>query len=156
MHEEYQEEVFQELLMIMPNPDVDLTPIHINKMVYLDRCLREAQRLFPTVPLIGRAAQEPIVLNGYEIPAKIPIFIGIRQIQRHQKYYGADSNLYDPGRFKPNEHHPDKNQPGIYIPFSLGPRNCIGEYPCSYLNFSFRYLPNIFTIYLTSKLVPTS
>ncbi|XP_031641181.1 probable cytochrome P450 313a4 [Contarinia nasturtii] len=126
MHEDVQEKVYQELLNIMPNSDVDLTPALINKMIYLDQCLRETQRLFPTVPLIGRAANETINLKGYDIPANIPIFIGIRQIHRRDNYYGPTAHLFDPDRFKPNENHPNKEQQGIYLPFSLGPRNCIG------------------------------
>ena len=127
MHPEYQEKVFQELLAIMPNPDIDLTATLINKMIYLDQCIRETQRLFPTVPLIGRTPNETIELNGYEIPPGLPIFIGIRQIHRRQDYYGSDAHLYKPDRFQPNEHHPNKDQQGVYLPFSLGPRNCIGN-----------------------------
>lgn len=126
MHPECQQKVFEEILAVMPNPDVDLTPIHLNRMVYLDQCLREAQRLFPTVPLIGRRAQETTNINGFDIPPNLPIFIGIRQIHRRKDYY--DNALeYIPERFKPNEHHPNKEMPGSYIPFSLGQRNCIGK-----------------------------
>lgn len=128
MHEDYQQKVFDELSTIMPNPDVDLTPSHINRMIYLDQCLRETQRLFPTVPLIGRSALETFNLNGYDIPPNIPIFIGIRQIHRQPDYYGNDAHLFKPHRFKPMEHHPNKEIPGMYIPFSLGVRNCIGQY----------------------------
>lgn len=127
MHPECQEKVFEELLNIMPNSDLDLNPTLINKMIYLDQCIREAQRLFPTVPLIGRTSNETINLNGYEIPPNLPIFIGIRQIHRREDYYGSDAHLYKPERFRPNEHHPNKDQQGIYLPFSLGPRNCIGK-----------------------------
>lgn len=127
MHPECQERVFEEILAVMPNPDVDLTPIHLNRMVYLDQCIREAQRLFPTVPLIGRRAHETVNLKGYDIPPNIPIFIGIRQIHRRKDYYGADALQYKPDRFRPNEHHPNKEVPGSYIPFSLGQRNCIGN-----------------------------
>lgn len=131
MHQDCQQKLFDELLTIMPNPDVDLTPIHINKMVYLDQCMRETQRLFPTVPLIGRTAvNEPVNIKGYDIPPNIPIFIGIRQIHRKQEYYGPTALLFNPDRFKPNEHHPNKDQQGIYLPFSLGPRNCIGKFYC--------------------------
>lgn len=131
MHPEYQEKVFEELLSIMPNTDVDLTPTLINKMIYLDQCIREAQRLFPTVPLIGRTSTETFKLDGYEIPPNVPIFVGIRQIHRSENLYGSDAHLYKPERFKPSEHHPNKDQPGMYLPFSLGPRNCIGNYNAS-------------------------
>lgn len=128
MHPDCQEKVYEELLNIMPNPEIDLTPIHINKMVYLDQCLRETQRLFPTVPLIGRSANETINLKGFDIPPNLPIFIGIRQIHRNNEYYGPTAHLYNPDRFKPNEHHPNKEQQGMYLPFSLGARNCIGKF----------------------------
>lgn len=125
MHPECQQKVFEEILVVMPNPDVDLTPIHLNRMVYLDQCIREAQRLFPTVPLIGRRAHETTNISGFDIPPNIPIFIGIRQIHRRKDYY--DNALeYKPDRFKPSAHHPNKDMPGSYIPFSLGQRNCIG------------------------------
>lgn len=142
MHQDYQQKAYEELLEIMPNSDVDLTPIHINKMIYLDQCLREAQRLFPTVPLIGRSAMETISLNGYDIPPNLPIFIGIRQIHRRTDYYGSDAHIYRPDRFKPNENHPYKESPGMYVPFSLGPRNCIGMFTQSvhianFIEFSF-------------------
>lgn len=134
MHEECQQIVYEELLNIMPNSDVDLTPSHINKMIYLDKCLREAQRLFPTVPLIGRSASETVNLKGYDIPPNLPIFIGIRQIHRSEEYYGSTATLYNPDRFKPNEPHPNKEQQGIYLPFSLGQRNCIGKLKCIFNN----------------------
>lgn len=132
IHPQYQEKVFEELLAIMPNPDVDITPSQINKMDYLDRCLREAQRLFPTVPLIGRTCLETVNIAGYDVPPGLPIFIGIRQIHRRQEYYGPSANLYNPERFKVGEHHPDKENQGIYLPFSLGQRNCIGLFNISF------------------------
>lgn len=127
MHEDCQEKVYEELKSIIPNTDVDLTPQHINRMVYLDRCLRETMRLFPTVPLIGRAASETINIKGYEVPPNLPIFIGIRQIHRKEAHYGPTTLKYDPDRFVESAHHPNKKQPGLYIPFSLGQRNCIGK-----------------------------
>lgn len=141
MHQDYQEKVFQELLTIMPNPDVDLTPTNLNKMIHLDQCIRESLRLFPTVPLIGRTAQETINLNGYDIPPNLPIFIGIRQIHRNNEYY-ADPLSFNPDRFEPNEHHPNKDKQGMYIPFSLGQRNCIGKFYC--LRVFFLFFGNLF------------
>lgn len=151
MHPECQEKVFQEILSVMPNPDVDITPLHLNRMIYLDQCIREAQRLFPTVPLIGRRAHETINLNGFDIPPNIPIFIGIRQIHRRRDYYGPDSLEYKPDRFKPTQHHPKKDLPGAYIPFSLGQRNCIGIYPHR-KRFCFQLICFIYSFYFCSPL----
>lgn len=78
-------------------------------------------RLYPTVPVIGRVTIEPIELNGIEIPANVPLFIGIRQIQRRKDYWGENANEFDPDRF---------DRPinmNAYLAFSSGLRNCIGN-----------------------------
>lgn len=46
-------------------------PINIDdlaNMKYLECCIKEALRLFPSVPLIGRKLQNDTVLAGYNIP----------------------------------------------------------------------------------------
>lgn len=127
MHEEKQQKVYEELLSVMTTKDMDLTAAHLNKLTYLDQCIRESLRLFPTVPLIGRSPSEPIVLNNVEIPAGLPVIIGIRQIQRHAEYWGEDAHIFKPERFASDADQTFKSFPAAYIPFSLGPRNCLGK-----------------------------
>lgn len=128
IHEEYQERLFEELVALMPNKDMDLSQEILSKLPFMDACLRESMRLFPTVPLIGRAPTATIKLNNFEIPAGVPVVVGIRQIQRRTEYWGEDAHLYRPERFlKENLGH--KESSGIYLPFSMGQRNCIGRLP---------------------------
>lgn len=110
----------------MPDRDMDLTSEHLSKLTYMDACIKETLRLFPTVPLIGRAPSEPIVINNVEIPPGTPVFLGIRQVQRQTAYWGKDAHIFQPERFfAENAQH--KENSGCYIPFSLGSRNCIGK-----------------------------
>lgn len=127
LHPEYQEKVYQEILTVMPDKDVDLTQADLNKLEFLDLCIRETLRLFPTAPIIGRVATKPIKLsNGVEVPSGVPIIFGIRQIHIREKYYGPTARIFNPYRFLDED---VKNLPGgAYIPFSYGTRNCIGKY----------------------------
>lgn len=126
IHTDCQQRMFDELITVMPNKDMDLTTDMLSKLPFMDACIRESLRLFPTVPLIGRSPAEPIVLNNTEIPPGVTVILGIRQIQRQQEYWGEDAHLYKPERFL-GDNASYKEIPGCYIPFSSGPRNCIGK-----------------------------
>lgn len=110
----------------MPNKDMDLTTDILANLPLMDACLRESMRLFPTVPLIGRSCAQPFVLNDVEIPTGATVIVGIRQIQRRKEYWGEDAHLFRPDRFLA-DNAPNKDNPGCYVPFSMGPRNCIGK-----------------------------
>lgn len=126
IHPDDQQKLFEELLTVMPSKGMDLNMDAFNRLPFMDACVREAMRLFPPVPLIARAPTEPIVLNGTEIPAGIPIVIGIRQVQRCAEYWGNDAHDFRPERFLV-DNPPHKEHPGCYLPFSFGLRNCIGR-----------------------------
>lgn len=143
LHPEHQEKVFQEILTVMPNKNTDFTQQSLEKLEFTDLCIRETFRLFPTVPLIGRVASKPIKLGeNIEIPADVPIVFSIRHIQTQEKYFGKTANIFDPYRFLDEK---IKNLPAAaYLPFSYGPRNCIGlfqrififvEFNCDFMNF---------------------
>lgn len=124
LHPQYQEKVFQEILNVMPSKDIDLTQCDLDKLEFTELCIRETLRLFPTAPVIARVATKSIQLTNCIVPPNIPMIFGLRQIHLQQKYYGSTANIFDPERFL-NESV--KNLPtAAYIPFSFGPRNCIG------------------------------
>lgn len=119
-------------MSVLPTKDVDITPALLNKMTYLDQCLRETLRLFPTVPMIGRKPIKPIVLNNVEIPANVPVIVGIRQLHRRKEIWGEDALSFNPDHFDSGKDLRYKDIPGSYIPFSLGQRNCIGKIFCPF------------------------
>lgn len=54
----------------------------------------------------------------------MPVFIPIRAIHYDPKYF-PNPDRFDPERFSEENKH--SIVPGSYIPFGIGPRNCIGN-----------------------------
>lgn len=127
LYPEHQEKVYEEILAVMPDRNNDLTQADLEKLKFTDLCIRETLRFFPSVPLISRYSTVPFRLaNNVIVPENVPIIIGLRQIHLQKKYYGPTASIFDPYRFLDDRM---KNLPAAaYIPFSYGPRNCIGFY----------------------------
>lgn len=92
-------------------------------MKYMECCLKESLRLYSTVPNIVRKTAEEIELNGYKIPAGISVCIQMYGLHRNPEHF-PDPLTYDPDRFQPERC--SGRHPYAFIPFSAGPRNCLG------------------------------
>ncbi|XP_035712143.1 cytochrome P450 4c3 [Folsomia candida] len=102
----------------------DVTLGDLSDMKYLEMCIKEALRIYPPVPIIGRNAQEDIPLdNGQIVPKGSQVFIIIREILRDPLHF-PHPEVFNPDRFLPDEC--TARHPYAYIPFSAGPRNCLG------------------------------
>jgi cytochrome P450 len=94
------------------------------KFVYTRQVIEEALRLYPALWLMTRAAINNDQLGDYFVPAGTEIYISPYLIQRHPAFW------QDPDRFNPDRFGPDESRtrhPMTMIPFSAGPRKCIGE-----------------------------
>ncbi|TKR72072.1 hypothetical protein L596_019588 [Steinernema carpocapsae] len=123
-HPEFQAKVHEELDDHFGDSDRDIVVDDLKELKYLELCIKEAMRLFPPVPAVTRILQNDFVLDNRTIPKGTNIVICPLAIHRNPHVYkNADS--YDPDNFLPEriaERHPYD-----YIPFSAGPRNCIGQ-----------------------------
>lgn len=98
----------------------------LQELRYLEMCIKESLRIYPPVPLISRLAGEDIVTpKGYQIPNKTHIHIHIYDLHHDPAIY-PDPEKFDPDRFLPE--NVAKRHPFAFLPFSGGPRNCIGNY----------------------------
>lgn len=86
----------------------------------VDAISREAMRLNPVVPLVGRVLLRPANVGGYDLPAGTPIACSIYLAQRRPEVYP------DPERFDPSRFLGKKPTPAEFFPFGGGMRRCIG------------------------------
>jgi cytochrome P450 len=89
---------------------------------YLDAVVKEALRIRPVIPGVGRVVREqPFALNGYEVPPGIEINPSIRTIHRRADLYPSPST-FAPERFL----GPDPPDTYTWVPFGGGTRRCLG------------------------------
>nr|XP_053629682.1 LOW QUALITY PROTEIN: cytochrome P450 4C1-like [Cherax quadricarinatus] len=123
-HPHIQARVHEELDSIFEGTDRPATMDDIRQMKYTENCIKEALRFFPSVPYIGRHLKEDIVINEHRIPAGSTLMLVTYSLHRDPDQF-PDPELFDPDRFLPE--NTNKRHPFAYVPFSAGPRNCIGQ-----------------------------
>ncbi|XP_052867168.1 cytochrome P450 4c3-like [Anopheles cruzii] len=96
----------------------------LNEMRYLECCIKEGLRLFPSIPVIGRRLTENVLVDHYTVPAGTTAMIVVYELHRDPEVF-PNPDKYNPDRFLPE--NCSGRHPYAYIPFSAGPRNCIGQ-----------------------------
>ena len=124
LHQDVQEKVVQELKGVFDSAEQETDNDMLNNLPYLEMVVKESLRLFTVSPILGKEATKDIELKSCTIPAGANILINIYNVQRNPKYWGDDAHLFKPDRFLPE--NISKIHPYAFIPFSKGPRICIG------------------------------
>ncbi|XP_038217439.1 cytochrome P450 4C1-like [Zerene cesonia] len=124
-HPESQETLYKEIHEVIGDKDKEITEEDFKKMPYLDMVYKEVLRLFPIGAIIQRTIQEDITISSCTIPEGASLVIPIYHIQRHERFW-KNPEAFDPDRFNPE--NSKFRHPYCYIPFSLGPMDCIGRY----------------------------
>jgi len=92
---------------------------------YVRQVTEEALRLYPPVWLYSRKAIDEDQVAGINIPAGSDIFISPYFLHRNSRYWSNPERV-DPERF--TEEAKKQRHKQAYIPFSAGPRRCIGDF----------------------------
>ncbi|GMS95442.1 hypothetical protein PENTCL1PPCAC_17617, partial [Pristionchus entomophagus] len=122
---EIQEKVHKEIMeLIGDDSDRDLTRDDMGKLVYLERCMKESMRLYPPVPFVSRQLQNDLQCGQYLLPQHANMSIAPFIIHRNESIY-PNATQYNPDNFLPDR--VATRNAYDYIPFSAGPRNCIGQ-----------------------------
>ncbi|MFJ1751588.1 cytochrome P450 [Kitasatospora sp. NPDC088134] len=101
------------------------TAADYQQLPYLTMVLKEAMRLYPAAPSVGRRAVKAAVVGGVEIPAGADVLIAPYVTHRHPAHW-EDPERFDPERFTP-EREAGRHRYAWY-PFGGGPRACIGQH----------------------------
>lgn len=153
LYPDIQEKLFQEIQSVFPSQNDDITKEDVNNMPYLDAFLKEAFRFFPVVPFVTRIIKKDFRIGSYSknkkktfwndftavirfliaasddvvIPKGSEVLMDICAMHRNKNNWKFDATKFNPENFFPENAVPRSAY--AYIPFSAGPRVCIGEEP---------------------------
>jgi cytochrome P450 len=89
------------------------------------RVFKEALRLYPPVYMFGRISIADVEVGDYLVPKGTVVLVAPFALHRKASVW-PDPERFDPERFSPEQEA--KRHRAAYIPFSAGPRTCIGNH----------------------------
>ena len=98
---------------------------HIDELPYIRQVVEEVLRIYPPVWLFSRKAIAQDEIKGITIAPATDIFISPYFMHRHPQYW-SQPDKFDPQRF--TDEASKAQHKTAYIPFSAGPRRCIGDF----------------------------
>ena len=123
-HPEVAQRIVDEAMSVLPDGGLP-TREDLGRLVYLEQVINETMRLYPPGWIFSRRSVVDQELGGYDVPAGTDIYISPYILHRTAEYW-PEPDRFDPERFAEDRLTDDEQ--AAFIPFSLGPRRCIGEY----------------------------
>ncbi|XP_017491600.1 PREDICTED: probable cytochrome P450 4d14 isoform X1 [Rhagoletis zephyria] len=143
-HPAVQQKVFEELRAVIGDDKRQAVSLRdLQELKYLECVIKESMRLYPPVPIIGRYTEEDVYLgekltwnlqsesllstlfsDGKLFPAKTNLMMFLYHALRDPDYF-EEPEKFIPERFSIDDKQ--KISPFAYVPFSAGPRNCVGQ-----------------------------
>ncbi|HMQ33347.1 MAG TPA: cytochrome P450 [Chloroflexaceae bacterium] len=100
------------------------TVADLPRLAYTRMVIDEALRLYPPAWIMARGVKDNDSIGGYAIPKGSAVDISPYMTHRHPAFW-PDPERFDPERFTPEQQAARHKY--AYIPFSTGPRICIGN-----------------------------
>ena len=100
-----------------------LSPEHLRELEFTRQVFRETLRLFPPVGFYAREADAPDSMRDKQLAVGSAVIISPWLIHRHRELWERPDE-FDPDRFATASGR--ESMRGAYLPFSMGPRVCIG------------------------------
>ncbi|CAH2310729.1 cytochrome P450 4B1-like [Pelobates cultripes] len=121
---EHQQRCREEIREVLADRDT-LEWDDLSKLPYTTMCIKESLRLNTPVPLIARQINQPITFSdGRSLPEGSLVSVSIDSIHRNPSVWN-DPEVFDPSRFSQDD--TEQRHSHSFLPFSAGPRNCIGQ-----------------------------
>ncbi|XP_060067285.1 cytochrome P450 4A25-like [Ylistrum balloti] len=120
---EEQEKIYNELTSVTDNNNY-MSWDSIKSIRYLNLFIKETMRMYSPVPMIGRRLTKPVLVDDVLFPEDSVFEINISAMHHHPDVF-PDHMEFRPDRFLDKNNSED--DPFSFVPFSAGPRNCIGQ-----------------------------
>ncbi|XP_022727331.1 cytochrome P450 CYP749A22-like [Durio zibethinus] len=124
IHTDWQEKARREVIEVFgdKNPHSE----GISKLKTMNMIINETLRLYPPVSAISRNVARDVQLGKLIIPVNMVVIIPIIALHHDPQLWGDDAHLFKPERFAEGIAKATKYNAAAFIPFSLGPRSCVG------------------------------
>ncbi|XP_078620306.1 ultra-long-chain fatty acid omega-hydroxylase-like [Branchiostoma floridae x Branchiostoma japonicum] len=104
---------------------IQMTWHDIGKLPFITMCIKESMRCVPPIPRTMRSLKQDMTFpEGKSLPKGSPTFADFLGLHRNTEIW-PNPTVYDPYRFSPE--NMENRSPHAFLPFSAGPRNCIGQ-----------------------------
>lgn len=100
------------------------TAADLPRLTLCRQVVQEAMRLYPPVWLISRRTTREVTLDDYAVAENALLCISPYTLHRHRDHWD-DPLTFDPDNF--SAERAAARDPFAYLPFSEGPRKCIGH-----------------------------
>ncbi|XP_053496110.1 cytochrome P450 4F3 isoform X2 [Ictalurus furcatus] len=126
MHQEYQDRCRSEINALLEGRDTEeLMWEDLSNLTFTTMCIKESMRLHPPVLALTRYySQDMNVPGGRTLPEGAICLISVYGTH-HNPDVWPNPEVYDPMRFDLDNQK--RRSPYAFVPFSAGPRNCIGQ-----------------------------
>jgi cytochrome P450 len=123
LNPEDQETMYQEAQSALSNGlSEEEIPAHLP---YTSQIFHESMRLYPPVWTLGRDVAEEHEINGVRLYPDDSVIVPTFLFHRHPQFW-EEPDAFRPERFAPEAEK--SHYRGAYIPFTRGPRMCIGNH----------------------------
>jgi cytochrome P450 len=121
-HPEIEAKLHEEIDNVLAGRTPTLTDLR--QLEYTEMVLKEAMRLYPPVPSIGRQAIEDVEIGDVHVEKDRIIMISPMVLHNDPRWWD-NPNEFRPERFAKGSEEPRHKH--AYLPFGGGPRVCIGN-----------------------------
>jgi cytochrome P450 family 6 len=125
LNQHIQQTLYNEIKCAVDSNDGNLSYDVLMQLPYLDAVICETLRKYPPNIVLRRETSTEYKLDDYNVtlPKHLTLEINHYSIHHCEQYY-PNPEKFIPDRFLPENRH--KIVPYSYLPFGLGPRNCVG------------------------------
>lgn len=121
---EIQRKLRKEIIETLNGNEINIEMI--SKINYLNQVMNESLRLIPPVMMVNKETDEDTFLGDYFIPKDTMILINIWGLHRDPSIW-ENPTKFDPDRWNDENLKKIENLRYKFLPFSVGPRDCVGK-----------------------------